>query len=431
MRTRKQRGSLVLAGMIVVGAMLLATSGSVRAQPVVASDQEAGILVFPKIVVDTAGVLNGGKRVDTIIQITNTDSVHPNGAPGPAPHAVHCVWVTATGSCGGAGDVPCDPDDPTTCATQPLGLRTCVPSWNAGPDFTVTLTAAQPIAFRASDPMPSLACQGTANPCANGDSQGALLPAPGNPFVGELKCVEVSLPPTTGTGTDQPPVLRNDLKGEARIYTLTSGTPGSVDVRSYNAIGIQADPNAYDGSLATDVPGTLCLGDSHDAECPVKEYAGCPDALILNNFFEGAEPDPSSAAGTVDTRLTLVPCTENLEAALPTQIGPTQVRTQLAIFNEFEQRFSSNLTVECFLSTRLADIDTLPGSGDDATSIFSVGVQGTLTGQTRIRGVPANADGHGLLGIAEEFYAGGFSDAFNLHYDMERSGVGDVIRILP
>src|SRR5690606_33770042 len=55
-------------------------------------------------------------------------------------------------------------------------------------------------------------------------------------------------------------------------------------------------------------------------------------------------------------------------------------------------------------SVPLSDIDTQPGPFGDATSIFSVGVQGTLTGQTRIRGVrgPDGELGYGLLGVATE-----------------------------
>jgi hypothetical protein len=106
----------------------------------------------------------------------------------------------------------------------------------------------------------------------------------------------------------------------------------------------------------------------------------------------------------------------------------------MLIFNEFEQRFSSSATVECYRNTTLADIDTQPGPGGDSFSIFAAGVQGTLTGQTRIggvRGAPGRL-GYGLIGVACEQYretAGGpvlATTAFNLHHDGFNPG-GDAV----
>ena len=100
----------------------------------------------------------------------------------------------------------------------------------------------------------------------------------------------------------------------------------------------------------------------------------------------------------------------------------------MLVYNEFEQRFSTSARVECYRATTLADIDTRPGPTGDTTSIFSVGVEGTLTGQTRIRGVHT-ADGplgYGLLGVACENYrevTGGpilATTAFNLHHSAFR-----------
>jgi hypothetical protein len=88
------------------------------------------------------------------------------------------------------------------------------------------------------------------------------------------------------------------------------------------------------------------------------------------------------------------------------------------IFNEFEQRISTSRPVTCFREFHLFEIDR---SNLDL-SVFSAAVQGTLTGQTRIRGV-ADSDlthGHALLGIAEEFRKGGGTAAVNLHYDGSR-----------
>jgi hypothetical protein len=108
----------------------------------------------------------------------------------------------------------------------------------------------------------------------------------------------------------------------------------------------------------------------------------------------------------VVTNLTLVPCTEDFENQRP-ELSKTTA--QFLIFNEFEQRFSTSTPVECFKETRLSNIETQ----QNANSIFSVGVEGTLTGQTRIRGVisddptVAAKAGNALLGVVEEFRCAG------------------------
>jgi len=77
------------------------------------------------------------------------------------------------------------------------------------------------------------------------------------------------------------------------------------------------------------------------------------------------------------------------------------------VFNEFEQRFSVSSPVRCFFDKNLSRIDTV----DPNRSIFSVYVAGTLTGQTRIRGV-----GTGLMGVlvqAEGFLESAFGPDSN------------------
>jgi hypothetical protein len=107
----------------------------------------------------------------------------------------------------------------------------------------------------------------------------------------------------------------------------------------------------------------------------------------------------------------------------------------MLVYNEFEQRFSTSERVQCFRNNRLADIDTRLGTGDDAFSLFAVGIQGTLVGQTRIRGVrgPNAPHGYGLIGVAQEFYSvvpnglADASDAFNLHADVGFRAEGDAV----
>ncbi len=206
-------------------------------------------------------------------------------------------------------------------------------------------------------------------------------------MVGELKCVQV--------GDDEAPVDRNDLKGEAtieRVAPVKVSVPAEelyVDSRGYNAIGIQAIEGENDGN------NTLVLG---------QEYSACPNVLVLDHFFDDAEV-PADTNQDVRTHLTLVPCSEdfNLQAPISTTV-------QFLVFNEFEQRFSTSRSIRCFSEIVLSDIDTRAGYDGDAQSIFNVKVQGTLTGQTLIRGVADSATtyGHGLLGIAEEFHSGSF-----------------------
>jgi hypothetical protein len=345
-------------GLLILGGIFLCT-GAARAD--VSSTNAAAILVFPKIVVDTTS--DTDELTDTIVQITNTADVPVN---------VRCFWVDANGHCSNSGTI-CNPlGDPAT--TSCGAFEFCSPGWQET-DFAFRLTPKQPIVFTASKGLPDLPLSDVPN---NGQfSGGSILAVAENPFVGELKCVEV--------GDDEQPIDRNDLKGEATIEEVE--TEPDVDSEGYNAIGIQAISGENDGD------DTLVLG---------TEYNACPNILILDHFFDDAQ-EPSSVGGFVRTELTLVPCSEdfNLQAPITTTV-------QFLVFNEFEQRFSTSRSVRCFSEIVLSDIDTRPGPTGDQQSIFNVAVQGTLTGQTLIRGVADQATtyGHGLLAIAEELHRG-------------------------
>jgi hypothetical protein len=223
---------------------------------------------------------------------------------------------------------------------------------------------------------------------------------PADPFRGELKCFQVR-------GFDDDRLdNRNDLKGEA---TIISGDGTSLQSAAYNAFGFQTTAAAP----GTDSDAPLCLGGPLEnpcgnADCGL-EYAACPGVLILNHFFELA-PDPlgasvAPATSFVRTSLTLAPCTEAIFSG--DDIADQTITTaQMLIYNEFEQRYSTSTRVQCYKDIPLADIDTRPGPADDAFSVFAVGVGGSLTGQTRIRGVAGVEDdvGHGLIGVAHEQY---------------------------
>jgi hypothetical protein len=165
---------------------------------------------------------------------------------------------------------------------------------------------------------------------------------------------------------------------------------------------------------------TLVLGRPGD---PGVEYNGCPNILILDHFFDFAV-DPTNAPGfgvnpdstMVTTDLTLVPCSEDF---LNQQTFSTTV--QFLVFNEFEQRFSTSRQADCLFQVQLSNIDTATNN----RSIFSAQVMGTLTGQTRIRGVVGSNPMYGntLVGVADEFHVStsippvpvGGTGSFNLH----------------
>src|SRR5262249_27625949 len=127
-------------------------------------------------------------------------------------------------------------------------------------------------------------------------------------FVGELKCVQVD---PSGA-----PLSGNSLKGEATLEEPRSG-----DVSKYNAIG-------FFGNNKNNGDGKLCLGTSSaasTADCPKgAEYDACPSAWLLDHPSTGAE-DPvaeeflcdgtttDTCNSSVNTTLTVVPCSENFE----------------------------------------------------------------------------------------------------------------------
>jgi hypothetical protein len=151
--------------------------------------------------------------------------------------------------------------------------------------------------------------------------------------------------------------------------------------------------------------------------------------LHLEHFFENAQTELGSF---VTTDLTLVPCSEDL-GTNSNQANLT-ITAQMLIYNEFEQRFSTNSRVQCYSATRLSDIDTQPGPAGDQFSIFNVGIQGTITGQTRIRGVrgPDGQFGYGLLGVGCEMHAAtlGGTAVATTAFDVQHVGFrqeGDVV----
>jgi len=382
----------------------------------VTSDRSAAILVYPKLIsssIDDDILTVPGEAIDTTIQLTNTSDQEV---------FLRCFYVNANSHCSNNESQVCNANSECNPPQQFGG--TCDPGW-IEIDFEITLTPYQPLVWNLSDGLSNLPCSDA--PCnvagVNYGNTGSIPPANEDPFMGELKCVQV--------GPNNEPVDRNDVKGEATIVTVRNSpveSQQSVDARGYNAVGIQAVPGAVDPD------NTLRIGE---------EYNGCPSYLILNHFFDDAvEPINGSY---VKTHLTLVPCSQNFE--LQSTFDTT---VQLLVYNEFEQRFSASQNLNCFKEYELCALGTGrdrpftgPDAGDPAfescqRSVFSAYVSGTLTGQTRIRGVDDGSEDHGngLIGVAEEFHrgsAGSLRDitstaAFNIHQSGTRE-TPDIIQM--
>jgi hypothetical protein len=244
-----------------------------------------------------------------------------------------------------------------------------------------------------------------------------IPPVSEEPFIGELRCVVVE---------DDVPVDGNVLKGEATI--VESGpfeAPAEVLAAAYNAISFESDVDGLGGDA-------LCLGGEPadvNVQCAAT-YSPCAANLSLQHFFDGAQ----TPTGVVETVLTLSPCSARLEAG--DLIAPeNRVVALILVYNEFEQRFSTGAVVNCLENIRLVDIDTPLGPVGDGTSMFSIGVQGTLGGQTRIRGQNATPGfGPGLVGLAHEYFrdvAGGLvsSAAYHLNANFAAEPTPDVVYV--
>ena len=325
-------------------------------------DKGSSILIFPKVIADGT--------FDTIIQIANT---------GNSMVAARCFYVNnSQGQC-------------------------------QETDFDIFLTKQQPTHWQVSNGRPSLTGVFGGKWGINdaGLTPGHVPPVGigilgGAPFRGELKCVEID--PFTGM-----PWTGNHLKGEATIKSLgniAGSLEGNVnlgttegDVSKYNAIGILGNPNAQ--------PANPLLLDGGTT------YNACPAKLILNHFATGAV-DPVVGDGSANfTELTLMPCREDFENQIP-----ASSTLQILVFNEFEEVFSSSITVTCVTSLELTKIDTK--FGDPTRSVFGISVLGTPVAQTQITPVEVSRATSGVVGVAERIVGapqGWARGAYNIHHD--------------
>lgn len=410
MYAKKGAGVGIHRVVFFVAAGLVACVGTASAD--IASDKPAAVLVFPKLVVDSETGL------DTLVRLSNTSNDEQK---------VLCFYVNVTPQCSRPG-FACFPG-PDDCQRNG-GF--CTETWQET-DFELQLTARQPTSWLVSSGQdlcrpqfdrgfcsdnPGKSCARNADcsdrcvfpsclPLSDETRQGphqqvneGKVPlSPQEPFLGELKCVAVD-----ATGM---PIAKNVLTGQALVGRHGGGGRTAVDLTGYVAVGIPA----IEGRGNRD--NTLVIGG------PNAEYQGCPNILIFDHYFDGAvDPiasnrcvqgsclvsqtpcanDDACDDVRVGTDLALVPCTQDFRTQNP-QLSSTVA--QFLVFNEFEQRFSTSRTVTGFRESRLSNLDT-PQS---ERSIFSVGVEGTLTGQTRVRGVVDGGADHGntLVGLISEF----------------------------
>jgi hypothetical protein len=367
---------MILSGGVAT-LITLGMLGAARAD--ITSDQAAAILIFPKLVVDTSGVL--GPATDSEVQVTNTSN---------SVVAARCFLINTTSYCSNSPS-----DDPIACTAETEASATtrkctggaCVPQWTET-DFRMTLTKRQPVSWKVSEGLSDF-------PLSDSSS---VPQAQTNPWFGELRCVEVD--PTTFKPISGFNPINNgagDLKGEATIIStdkfLITGTPTllspKLDARKYNAVGIQAT-DVNNGDDVLNIGG------------PAAEYSGCPNVVIVDHLFDDANiVSTGGTTGTVRTDLTVTPCGADLNQQIP-----NTVTLQFLVFNEFEQRFSTSTRITCSKEVQLSNIDTRPGPTDNPASIFNVNVQGTFAGQTRIRPVADTANGVGdtVVAVVEEFW---------------------------
>jgi hypothetical protein len=191
--------------------------------------------------------------------------------------------------------------------------------------FVVSLTPYQPMAWLASAGV-------------NNTLTGSAAP----PFfgTGELTCAVV--PPR--------PELQyhNAIQGRAAVFDTTGLTV------SYAAVGFRR-------LTAGDFTGVVALNGS--------TYAYCPDKL----HFDVLTDQPSATS-----QMILVPCSQDLLMQVPTSMA-----VQYLIINEFEQTFSTSLSITCFDQRALGDItDSLVRTtiGTDTAHVIVRGTKGPLLG---------------------------------------------------
>jgi hypothetical protein len=206
----------------------------------------------------------------------------------------------------------------------------------------------------------------------NGFDPGRIPPIPRG-FKGELKCVQVD---PSGA-----PLRSNKLIGKATIITNATG-----DISSYNAVVLKGNPDMAVGARDNVLELNNTFGEG--------EYDGCPVTLDLSlvTAEPGINNDPviddlGSCAPDcpVETEITLVPCSQDLEA-----VNPGETEMTVFTYDEFEVQFSAAISVDCWFNRRTDDTSIF-GSAffRDSFGVFA-------------RFIPGDDRGR-VVGVVEEF----------------------------
>jgi hypothetical protein len=370
-------GKRRLAGLatVLAGAFLLTTGGRAYANDPnhnsgATIDQPGAVLVFPKVVSDSAR--------DTIIQISNVMNITAQ---------LHCFYINAQLRFPG--------QPPSTFNPR---------RWQET-DFWVLLTRQQPTHWVASsgrpvDPSEFIGGQNS------GIDPGAIPPV-NSGFEGELRCFNVD---PSGN-----PMGGNWFIGKATIRTSDN------DVSSYNAIALRAGDAAGDQG---NVVGLDEVGFDTGGH-----YTACPETLLFN-FIAFDQPDPVLKAYgqcggdpvnnpncPVETDLTLVPCNADFE-----NLVPGSVTVGVEVIDEFESRTSyPTFPVDCWLDEPLNKLNP----SFSAQLNYTAGVLASPTATARLTSLA----GGGLLGIAEETHTDstGFNARAAINLQHEGALPGDSI----
>jgi hypothetical protein len=227
--------------------------------------------------------------------------------------------------------------------------------------FDIVLQARQPSHWVASHGRPAdstdAPCNFASTNCDGAGIDPGTIPALPAGFRGDLLCVQVDRSHAAMSG--------NALRG---VATLVSAADG--DVAKYPALGLAGLP-------VNDADNVLCLGGGVGDGCARgAEYAGCPQTWLLNQRPEGGAGAADAGALSRRSHLVIETCARRVDSGSAT--------VQLLLVNEFEQRFSSALSVARWKDVALGDL-----------TIFDRDVIGTDFLRTRLRS--AEASGPGIL----------------------------------
>ena len=181
-------------------------------------------------------------------------------------------------------------------------------------------------------------------------------------FRGDLVCVQLdrSGAPTSG----------NALRGSATLISAGG------DVAKYEAVGLRGAPG-------NDADSVLCLGGAASETCPRgAEYAACPGSWLLPVRAAGAPHDPAPGSPTQQNTLFIATCARRSGS------GGTVV--QVANVNEFEQRFTTSVSVQRWKEYPLTD------------PIFAREVLGTDFMQTSLRAVEDRGSGVVVIALSRQ-----------------------------